>query len=114
MTYPNKLVRVSDIGVLTEQITQIRGSEEPARLELPRKQQDAERVRLAGAVGQPEVKVVGERLKIYWEGGDGRDYQATLVGLDSEKSYAIVTEVTSSKREESAYQKWHIKNGPWF
>ena len=113
MTYPNRLVNVPDIGALAEEIVRIRGRDEPDRLELPRKQQNAERQRLAGVVGSPEVKAVDERIELYWRGGDGLDYQATLVGLDSQKGHAIVTEVTSERREDP-YQKWRAENGPWF
>ena len=70
MSYPNRLVKVSDIGALIEQIVEIRGSEEPDRLELSRKRQDAERVRLAGAVSPPKIKSVDKRFEIYWRGGD--------------------------------------------
>ena len=113
MTYPNRLVKIPDIGALAEEIGKIRGQDEPRRLELSRKLQNAERRRLAGAVDLPEIKAVDDELELYWRGGDGRDYRATLVGLYYPKSYAIVTEVTS-ERKENPYQIWHAKNGPWF
>lgn len=113
MTYPNRLVKVPDIGALTEEIGRIRGQDEVGRLELPRKQQNAERQRLAGAIELPRVEAVDERLELYWQGGDGRNYQATLVGLDSNKSYAVVTGATSERREDP-YKIWKAQNGPWF
>lgn len=113
MTYPNRLVRIPDIGILAEQIVNIRGTGELDRLELPCKQQNAERQRLAGVIGQLQIKDSGKRLEFQWKGGDGRYYQATLVGLDTERSYAVVTSVTSERREDP-YKRWHAVNGPWF
>ncbi|MBI3032660.1 hypothetical protein HYY69_04245 [Candidatus Woesearchaeota archaeon] len=80
---------------------------------MPRKQQNAQRVRLAGAVSLPEVKAADSGLEIYWRGGDGRDYQATLVGLDSKRGYAVVTQVTSEWKKDP-YRAWRAENGPWF
>ena len=113
MTYPNRLVKVPDIGALAEEIGRIRGQDEVGCLELPRKQQNAERQRLAGAIELPRVESVDERLELYWQGGDGRNYQATLVGLDSNKSYVVVTGATSERREDP-YKVWKAQNGPWF
>lgn len=113
MTYPNRLVKVPDIGALAEEIGKIRGLGESERLELPRKQQNAERQRLAGAIELSRVEAVDERLELYWQGGDGCNYQATLVGLDIQKGYAVVTEATS-KRREDPYKTWKALNGPWF
>ncbi len=113
MTYPNRLVKVPNIGALVEEIGRIRGQEEPGRLELPRKQQNAERQRLAGAVELPTVEIVDEQLKLYWEGGDGRNYSATLVGLDTQKGYVVVMGATSERREDP-YKVWRAQNGPWF
>jgi len=113
MAYPNRLVKVPDIGALAEEIGRIRGQVEPESLELPRKRQNAERQRLAGAIELPKVKTVDEKLELYWQGGDGRDYRATLVGLDTQKGYAVVTESTSERREDP-YKVWKAQNGPWF
>jgi hypothetical protein len=119
MTHSNRLVKVPDIGDLTTKIAETGWLGGLDELKLPRKQQDAERRRLPGAVSSPKVKWKDERLKLYWRGGDGQDYQATLVGLDYQKDYAIVTDVTSERKEdperkENPYQIWHTENGPWF
>jgi len=117
MTYPNRLVKVPDIGALAEMIAGIRGQEEVGRLELPRKQQNVGRKRLSGALELPRVEAVDDILKLYWHGHDWRGYEATLVGLDSNKSCAIVTGVNlnygSYRRREDAYKVWRAKNGPW-
>ena len=119
MTHPNRLVKVSDIGALAEEIIRIRGQDEPGRLEIPRKQQNAGRKRLSGALELPMVETAEGRLKLYWHGHDWHGYEATLVGLDYDKSCAVVTEVTLNpvrclRRREDPYKVWESQNGPWF
>lgn len=64
MTHLNRLVRIPDLGILAEQIVRMRGKDELDCLELPRKQQNAERQRLAGVVGQLQIKDSGEGLEL--------------------------------------------------
>lgn len=119
MTHPNRLVKVPDIGTLAEEIGNIIGQDEVGRLELPRKQQEVGRKRLSGALELPKVEAAEGRLKLYWHGHDRNGYEATLVGLDSGKSCAVVTEIALNpvgylRLREDPYKVWKAQNGPWF
>ena len=112
MAYPNRLVRVRDIEDLVSKIDIVGG--DGSSLELPRREQMAERRRLAGAVEPPNVELGSDGLKISWRGGDGRDYRAALVGVDSSKNYAIVTDVVSQRSHLAGYREWQARSGPYF